>query len=189
MLSYNQQYDISNGLFLTYDQHLDYRLLHSRHGKAVRDKMQVAFPYQKYESRNKQTFILSCIYVMFKKTPSSYRGMVSELKELHLKEITTFKHDIMHYQEFIKKDINYLIQNFGGVITSDKILREYLSGNIKFYTLWFYYLLNPDEDIEQLKTSRVFSHVYRKLKFIMMFLTFSEEATNDINILFNKMEL
>ncbi len=189
MLNFNTQYDISNGLYITYDTHLDYRLLHSKHGKGVRDKIQNTFPYHKYEGRNRQTFILACLYIIFKKTPSSYRGMILELKELNLKEITTFKHDIMNYQDLMKVDIHYLIKNFGGVITGDQMLREYTSGNIKFYTLWFYYLINPNEDIEKLKASSVFSHIYRKLKFIMMFLTFSQEAINDIKILFDKMEL
>lgn len=189
MLSYRQQYDISNGLFLTYDQHMEHRLLHSKHGQGVRDKMQNSFPYRKFESRNRETFIMGCLYIIFINTPSSYRSMINELKDIEMKDIATFKHDIMHYQTFIKKDIAYLVQNYGGIITSDKILREYLSGKIKFYTLWFYYQLNPNEDIEKLKDSRVFSHVYRKLKFIMMFLTFSQDAVNDIQIIFNQMEL
>ena len=174
---------------MTFDQHLDHRLLHSRHGQGVRDKLQSSFPYRRFESKNKQTFILACLYIIFKKTPSSYRGMVLELKEIDMKEVSAFKHEIMHYNDLIKLDINYLIKNFGGVLTGDKMLREYLSNNIKFYTLWFYYLINPNEDIEKLKNSRVFSHVYRKLKYIMMFLTFSEESVNEIELLFTKMEL
>ena len=189
MLSYKQQYDISNGLFLTWDNHLEKRLLHSNHGQKVRDKIKSAFPYYKYESRNRETFILGCLYIIFKKTPSSYRAMIAELKDLELKEISKFKHDIMYYQDFIKQDLSYLIENHGGVISSDKMLREYTSGKIKFYTLWFYYQFNPDEDIEKLRNSRVFSHIYRKLKFMMMFLTFSEDSVKDVRILFNKMEL
>ena len=189
MLNYNQQYDISNGLFITYDKQLDHRLLHTSHGESVREKMKMSFPYQKYESRNRETFILTCIYIMFKKTPSSYRSMVSELKEVNMKDISKFKHDIMYYKYFIKQDISYLIKNYGGAISSQNVITEYNKGNIKFYTLWFFFKLNPNEDIEKLKESRVFSHIYRKLNFIMLFLTFSEEAINEISTIFNQMEL
>ena len=189
MLSYNQQYDISNGLFLTYDRQMDRRLLHTSHGKAVRDKMQISFPYKKFEARNRETFIMACIFIMFKKTPSSYRAMVSELKDIDMKDISKFKHDIMYYQDFIQQDIKYLTKNYGGVITSQNILNEYIQGKIKFYTLWFYYKMNPNEDIEQLKQSRVFSHVYRKLQFIMLFLTFSDDAVENVKELFNHLEL
>lgn len=189
MLQYNQQYDISNGLFLTYDRQMDHRLLHTSHGQGVRDKMKTSFPYQKFESRTRETFILACVYIMFKLTPSSYRAMVVELKEIEMKDISKFKHDIVHYKDFMQQDIKYLIKNYGGVITSQNVLNEYINGKIKFYTVWFYYKLNPAEDIEALQKSRVFSHIYRKLTFIMLFLTFSEDAVKEIKQVFNQMEL
>ncbi|MCK5537937.1 MAG: hypothetical protein KAI79_14010 [Bacteroidales bacterium] len=189
MLNYDQQYNIANGLFLTYDQQMDKRLLHTSHGKAVRDKMEGMFPYRKYESRTRETFILACLYIIFTNTPSSYRALVTELKELDIKEIASFRFKINNYHDLMKADIIYLTKELGGTLNSNKMINEYISGNIQFYTLWFYFMFNPKEDIETLKSSRVFSHVYRKLKFIMMFLTFSQEAVNDIQILFNEMEI
>jgi len=189
MLNYHQQYDISNGIFITYDQQLDYRLLHSRHGQNVREKMKNIFPYKKYESINKETFILTCIYIMFTKSPSSYRSMVGELREIDLKEITKFKSTILNYNDYIQKDIKYIISEYGGNVTYQNLVRDFLDKKIQFYTLWFFILFSPDIDINILKESRVFRHIYKKLTFIMLFLTFKKESIDNLNRIFNQIKL
>ena len=189
MLSYHKQYDLSNGIFLTYDHQMDYRLLHSKHGQTVREKMKNTFPYHKYESIDKETFILSCIYIMFTKSPSSYRGLVSELRELNLKEVSTFKMTILNYNDYIQRDITYIISEYGGNATYQNIVRDFLDKKVQFYTLWFFILFNPDIDINELKKSRVFSHIHKKLTFIMLFVTFKQESIDNLNKVFNQIKL
>ena len=189
MLPYNKQYDLANGIFLTFDQQLDYRLLHSRHGAGVRDKMKMSFPYHKYEAVTKETFLLSCVYIMFTKAPSSYRGLVNELRDLDLKEISKFKASIINYNDYIQKDIKYIIKEYGGNVNYQNLIRDFIDKKIQFYTLWFYLVFAPDVDIEILKESRVFSHVYRNLKFIMQFLTFKQESVDNLSKVFNQIKL
>jgi len=185
MLTYEKQYDVANGIFITYDSQLDYRLLHSKHKKGTRDKMKTMFPYQKWESRTKETFVLSCLYIMFHKTPSSFRSFVNELREVDLKEVSKFKHKILNYMDYISRDVKNLKEKYGGSISHQEILKEYVDGNIEFFTAyWFVKLSNKDW-----KPGRTFAHIMRKLNFIMLFLTFKDEAVNKIRELFEEIDL
>lgn len=185
MLSYNQQYDIANGIFITYDSQLDYRLMHSKHKRSTRERMKISFPYHKWETRTKETFVLACIYVIFTKTPSSFRAFVEELREVDLKEVGKFKHIILNYQDFMAKDVRYLKEEFGSSIDPQKVLTAYINGKIQFYTAWWYIKLNH----EDFKPGRTFSHILRKLKFVMLFLTFKQESVDRMKELFNQIEI
>lgn len=188
MLSYNQQYDISNGIFLTYDSQLEKRLLHSRHGEGVRSKMKNLFPYHKYETTTKENFVMTCVYIMFTKSPSSFRGMVSELREVEEKEVQDFKYKILNYNDYIGKDIEYLKNNYGNC-TYQQAFRAFVDKKINFFTLWFYILFNPDINRDTIRKSRSLAHILRKIEFIMKFLTFKQESVERIGILFKELEL
>ena len=185
MLSFNQQYDIANGIFITYDSQLDYRLLHSKHKQKTRESTKMFFPYQKWETRTKETFVLACIYVMYKKTPSSFRSFLGELREVDLKEVAKFKHIILNHQDFMAKDVAYLKETFGGGVEPQQVLKAYLDDKIQFYTAWWFIKLKH----EDWKPGRTFGHVLRKLKFVMLFLTFKEESVKRMRELFDEIEL
>lgn len=185
VLSYNQQYDIANGIFITYDSQLDYRLMHSKHKAGTRDNLKNSFSYHRWEDRTKETFVLACIYVVFTKTPSSFRAMVSELREIDLKDITKFKHIIMNNQDFMAKDTAYLKETYGSSIDPQKVMKDFADGNIQFYTAWWYVKLQHEDWVP----GRTFTHVLRKLRFVMLFLTFKEESVQRIRQLFDQIEL
>lgn len=185
MLSFNQQYDIANGVYLTYDSQLDYRLLTSKHKQGTRKNMEMSFPYHKYEDKTKELFVLACIYVMYTKTPSSYRAFVEELREVEIKDVGSFKHKIMNYQDYIAKDVAYLKKEYGSALDPQKVLTEFLDNKIQFYTASWYIRVHADD----WKPGRTFTHVMRKLKFVMLFLTFKEESVKTIKGLFSQIEI
>ena len=185
MLSYNQQYDIANGIFITYDSQLDYRLMHSKHKSGTRENVRMLFPYQKWETRTKEVFVLACLYVVFTKTPSSFRSFVSELREVSMKEISKFKHIILNNQDFLAKDASFLQKTYGSSVDPQKVLKEYVDGKIQFYTAWWFIKLNHEDFVP----GRTFSHILRKLKFIMLFLTFKEDSIQRIRELFKQIEI
>ena len=185
MLSYNQQYDIANGIFLTYDSQLDYRLMHSKHKQGTRENMKMSFPYHKWEDKTKEIFVLACIYVIYTKTPSSYRAFVEELREVEMKSVASFKHIIMNNQDYIAKDVSYLKNTYGNTIDPQKVLAEFLDGKIQFYTAHWYLRIFKDDWVP----GRTFTHVMRKIRFVMLFLTFKEESVQTIKGLFSQIEI
>ena len=170
MLNYHTQYGLANGIFITFDSQLSYRLLHSKHGQAVREKMLNQFPSSRYETATRENFILTCVYLIFTKSVSSYRGLVEELRNVEDRDVAVFKNTIMNYQQLIRKDIELLRQKYGTGITFAQVLKEFSEKNINFYTVHFFILFNPDVKKDDLRQSRVYGHVIRKLEFIMKFL-------------------
>ena len=183
MLNFYQQYDIAHGIFITYDSNLDRRLLHSKHKQETRDKLKAVFPYRKWESRKKETFVLACVYVIFTKSPSSFRKMVSELRDLDLKEVALFKHRIMSYEKYIAQDVNFLRETYGKP-TPEQVLKEYADKKIQFYTAWWFIKFYDKE----WKPNRTQTHMLRKLKFIHLFLSFKEESVAKIKQTLQKVE-
>jgi len=188
MLNYWTQYNISNGIFLCYDQKLKMRMLSSKHGESPREKMKNVFPYRKYEGTTKENFVLLSLFIMFTKTPSSFRGFVSEIANADMKEAMKFKQDILQYDNNIKRDVKYLQDKYMDELTVQKVFREFNAKKIKFYTAWFY-LNFCGEDIEALSKSRIIGHTIRKLRFVMLYVTFKDESVNKIKSLMDILEL
>lgn len=189
MLSFRQQYDISNGIFITYDRQLDKRLYHSNHKEGTRDKLKSLFPHHQYETTTKENFITTCIYVIFHNTPSSYRGLVTELREVNQKDVIEFKNRILNYNDYLGKDIKFLRDNYGGNLGYQQVFREFLDKKIQFYTVWFYIMFHPEINRDEIRKSRTLSHVLRKLEFIMLFLTFKDESVKRVENLFKELEI
>lgn len=188
MLHYSQQYDISNGVFITFDQQLKQRMFKSNHKQATRDKLKTFFPHNKFDTMTKENFVMTCIYIMFTKTPSSYRGLVTELYEVTTEEVQDFKYRILNYDSYIGKDIRHMNETYGASITYQQVFREFLDGNYQFYSVWFFIMFNPKINRDEIRKSRALSHVLRKLEFIMLFLTFKQESVQRIKILFDGLE-
>jgi hypothetical protein len=117
MLTFNQQYDIANGIFLTFDKNLPVRKMTSNHSQQVRDKARVSFPYTKFESWTKERFAISVIYIMYKKNPPSFKNLGQMLYELDEKEVKSFKSDIVNYNLYVAKDVDYLVQIYNSLPT------------------------------------------------------------------------
>jgi len=185
VLSFNQQYDIAHGIFITYDTQLDKRLLHSRHKNATRENAKMFFPHQKWEAKTKELFVLSCLYIMFTKTPSSFRALLGELREVDIKDVAQFKHKIINNYDYISKDTQFLKEKYGSSITEQIILKEFIDNNIQFFTAYWFVKLSKGDWVP----GRTFTHVMRKLNFIMLFLTFKEDAVDKIRGLFDQFEI
>ena len=188
MLSYHQQYGIANGIFITYDSQLDGRLLHSKHGEAVRDKAKPMFPHHKFETSTKENFILACVYIMYFNTPTSFRGLVENLREVDLKEVTLFKNSVLQYRENLVRDVDFIREAYGAGVTVQQLLNELSKRKNRFYTMHFFILFHPEIDIKVLKKSRVFGHIIRKLRFTMKFFTFRDESVDYVKSVFKKIE-
>ena len=159
--------------------------MHSKHKKPTRDKMEPMFPVDKWSSRKKETFVLACLHIMFYKTPSSYASLVTELRAFDIKKVAKFKHLIVYYADYMRKDVSYLKEAYGSGINTQNVLSAFVNKDIEFYTAWWFIKLN-DEDF---KPNRTYTHLLNRLKFIMLFLTFKEESIQNIKTLFNQFEL
>jgi hypothetical protein len=175
-------YQISHGMFLTYHNSLDYKLLHTNHKLKTIEKFESQFPVEKFKRKTKETFIVSCLYVIFTKAPSSFYKMVEELKNLDFDDVIEFKRKIMDYERYIKRDINLIKEK--GFVTKNDIINMYIKNEIMFYTVYFY--LKFTNQFESLKNSRVHKLIYKKLKFIMLFLSFKKESIEKIRKLINE---
>jgi phosphoenolpyruvate synthase/pyruvate phosphate dikinase len=182
MLTFNQQYDIANGIFLTFDKNLPMRKMTSNHTQQVRDKARHYFPYTKFETWTKERFAITIIYIMYKKNPPSFKNLGQMLYELDEKEVKSFKSDIVNYNLYVAKDVDYLVQIYNSLPTIENIFFEYINGKIKFYTLWFY-LKKIDADMNELMESRIKGVILRKIKNLLLFVTFNAEKLDKINIL------
>jgi len=181
-MKYYDLYQISHGMFLTYQNSLDKRLLHTNHKKSTIDKFEAFFPVEKFRRKTKETFIVCCLYVIFNKTPSSFHKMVDELKNLDFDEVVEFKRKTMDYERYIKKDVNSLKEK--GFVTKNDVINMFIKNEIMFYTLYFY--LKFTDQFERLKDTRVHKVIYKKLKFIMLFITFKDESTQKIKNVINE---
>jgi hypothetical protein len=74
------------------------------------------------------------------------------------------------------------VQIYNSLPTIENIFFEYINGKIKFYTLWFY-LKKTDTNIEELMESRIKSVILRKIKNLLLFVSFNSEKLDKINIL------
>lgn len=182
MLHYNNQYDIANGIFLCFDKNLKVRKMTSNHSIQVREKAKSSFPYSKYNDWTKERFAIAIIYLMYKKKPPSFKNLIQMLYDLDEKEVKKFKSEIVNYDVLISKDVEFLVQKYNSKPSEEDMFFEYSSGNIKFYTLWFY-LNKIGTDIEKMMESRIKGVILRRIKSLLLFVSFKSEKIDKINIL------
>ncbi len=176
MLSYQEQYGIAAGCYFAFsNKNNKKRVLSVNHGKAKRDKMKKVFPYRNYEEYSKENFIISVLYVMFTKKPSSLMSAVQELKELDQKEAMKFKNEIIHYNKYLRDDIEMLKIEEGNNISFDYIKQKYRQDEIKWYTFYFYILVKG-VDTKELESSRVDGFLYNNIKKLLLYVTFSQKS-------------
>jgi hypothetical protein len=180
MINYTNQYDITNGIFLCFDKELKVRKLTANHSQQVRDKQKSSFPYQKFETWTKENFVIMVLYVMFNKKPPSFKSLLQMMREVDKKDITNFRAEIVNYSQIMSRDIEGLFSKFGGKISVEEAFNEYQQGRIKFYTLWFY-LQKSGANLEEIETSRIKGALLRRIKSLMLYVTFKQESVDKIN--------
>ena len=182
MLSFDQQYSLANGIFLTFDKNLPIRKMTSNHSIQVKEKAKTYFPYMKYQEWTKERYAIAVIYLMYKKKPPSFKNLIQMLYDLNEKEVNSFKSEIVNYVAHICKDVDFLVQKYKSKPSIEDIFFEYSSNNIKFYTLWFY-LKKINADFEILYESRVKNVILKRIQNLLLFVSFNEEKLKKIDIL------
>lgn len=174
-MTYDEQYDIFGGIFNTFDKSSNKKMMSVRHGRKKRDEVKPMFPYRKYESYTKSVFILACLYVNFVKMPSSVMSAIEELQNVSMKDIQLFKDNIVQYRKYLKDDIHNLINEFGTNVSFEQITETYRNGHIQWYT-WYFYLTVSGYDLEELEKSRINGILYKRIKTLLMFVSFSQDS-------------
>ena len=174
MLQYSDMYNITAGIFTAFKQNKGKRLLTIRHPKSKRDYMERIFPVNKYSEWTKENFIIAVLYVNFYKSPSSLHSCIEHLRDLNKDNVFRFKNEILNYRKFLQEDIERL------KISSEHINQEYMTSQyrnskIMWYTYYFY-MINSGADIESLEKSRINGYLVKKIKNLLLYITFSEKS-------------
>lgn len=174
-MTYDEQYDIYHGIFMTFDKNSKKKTMAVRHGQKKRDEVKAMFPWRQYEHYTKSVFILACLYVNFVKMPSSAISGIQDLANTSMHDIQLFKDSIIQYKKYLKDDLNKLSQQFGTNVKFDDITNAYRQGEVKWYT-WYFYLSVSGQDVNKLERSRINGLLYKKIKSLLLFVSFSQES-------------
>jgi hypothetical protein len=184
MLNFSVQYNIAQGIFLAFKNNVKKKQLSVSHPEEVRNRYKYSFP-TKYQTYTKENFISLCLYICFKKSPSSFNRFLELINRVEFKDVLLFKNTIINYRHFLAEDTNFINSNYGSgsVIT---LFKEYNKGKIQWYTLWFY-LKYSNYDIVGL------SHIQKvqinRIKTLLLYVTFSETSLSFVKTLFNESTL
>ena len=180
MLSYSQQYDLVAGIYFAFsNKKANKRTLSVSHGKEKRDNMKLVFPYNHYEGFTKENFIVSVLYIMFTKKPSSLMSAVQDLKELDVKKAMQFKNEIIHYRKYLLDDIERLKIEEGTNIPFSIIKDKYRKNEIKWFTFYFFIIVKG-VNVQELEKSRVDGFLYNNIKKLLLYVTFSEKSIMEV---------
>jgi len=176
---------------LTFDKKLKRPKLKVKHSNEVIQKYALMFPYIKFESTTRNLFISTCLFIMFKRTPSSFYAMMERLRDVDPKDVREFLYEIKSYQQNIQLDIDYIMSIYQNNVDTNDVFNEYQRKKIHFYTLWFYIKSLEKHDPERVnfKNSRIHMIIYNKLSSLMLFLKFKPESIEKIEMMYNTMEL
>lgn len=190
MLSFNEQYNVLHGIFITFSTNSNKRILVSKHKSEVRDKAKVIYPYHRYETWTKENLVVLSLYIMLEKSPSSFMGMLQYLIDDEAnKKVKYFKDIIMNYKTYITDDVNKIYEMFGEKPTFDAMFKLYTDKEIKFYTLWWF-LKYSDTNIDDICNLRVKGTIIKRIKQMNLFLTFKESNLENIKkLLETKLDL
>jgi hypothetical protein len=185
LLQFSELYNISQGIFLAFKHNAKKRQLSVKHSEKAMNRFKYSIP-SRFETYTKENFILTCLYICFKKSPSSYDSFLEVLKEIDFnKDVYKFKDSIINYKGYLNSNINYIRENYGAGNTNT-LFKEYMKNNIQFYTLWFY-LKYKNVDLDLL--SNIQSIHINKIKVFLLYVTFSESSLLNIQQLFNESSL
>ena len=116
-----------------------------------------------FESYDKKFMLFLSLFVIHKYLPQNFRTFLTHLKENldNRKEYFKFKLYLQNPYEYIKKDIEYLIENHIK-LDENEILKIYQDKKISFYT---FYMLLKDK-----KVGIVSSEILKSINYILQFL-------------------
>jgi hypothetical protein len=174
-------YNISQGIFLANKNQAKQRQLSVGHSEKVRERFRYMFP-SRYANYTKENFILTCLWINYAKSPSSFDRFLDILKDLEFNTtVLHFKDSIINYRFHLSNDIGLLKSTYGKP-SIQQIFYEYDNKKIQFYTLWFYLKYMDNEftpsNIQQLQLN--------KIKILLLYLTFSEQSLEHIKSLFSE---
>lgn len=185
MLQFNEQYNVLHGIYITFTNNSNHRILVSKHKAGVREKVKSIYPYKRYETWTKENLILLGLSIMLEKKPSSFQSMLQELiDDENDEKVKRFKDIIMNYKSYITQDVNMIIETYGEKPSFDDMFKLYTDKKIKFYTLWWY-LKFTDADIDSICSMRVKGNIIKRIKQMSLFLTFKESNLVKIKEMLN----
>jgi len=175
-ISYFDMYNTSAGIQLAFTNNKsNKRLLSVSHKEPKRERMKKIFPESKFKSWTKENFIIANLYINFNKSPSSLEGAFEFLADVEDKEVFAFKNEIINYRKFLIEDINRIKVEEGNNPGLDYMIDEYRRNKIKWYTFYFY-LIVSGTDLEKLSKSRLNGYLLKKIKKLLLYVTFSEKS-------------
>jgi hypothetical protein len=124
----------------------------SKKGKRIKDvyiteNNKKLLPFlETFQNYDRKFLLLLSLFVIYKYHPQDFRSFLEKLKENfnERKEYFQFKLLLQRPYEFIKKDIEYLLENHINV-NENEIFQLFQQGKISFYT--FYMLLKDKENL------------------------------------------
>jgi Fe2+ or Zn2+ uptake regulation protein len=183
-LSYFEMYNAAAGIYMTFSNTSKNkkRLLTVKHTENKRQKMKSVFPVNKYKLWTKENFIIACLYVNFKKSPSSLYKAIEFLDEIEDSEVHKFKNEILYYKKYVKEDMDHVLITEGTGVSTDFMIKEYRNNNIQWYTLHFF-LLAKNESLDDYLSSRVNAKLIRSIKNLLLYITFSDKSVQNMKSL------
>jgi len=182
MLSYNKQYQILAGIHYAFTNETKERILHVSHSVQKQEKMKPFLSSTKYESKTTQNFIIIALYSSFTNNFTSLHDLfvhVSSYTDQDIKRIMRWKSKIQNYNLYLSKDITYLQDNYGGLPDYQTLIGDYRKGNIRWFTM-YYALVYSDANLENMKKSRRFGKMLRKIEVLTLYITFNENTLQNM---------
>lgn len=174
-LSYDLMYNATAGIQLAFTTKTSSRLLSVNHRTKKRNQMLKIFPVNTFDTWTKENFILANLYINFTKAPSSLQSTIEFLKDVDEKEVYKFKNEIINYKDFLIQDIKRIKLEEGDNPGIDYMIQEYRNNKIKWYTFYFY-LVVSGSDIEKIQRSRLNGYLIKKIKKLLLYVSFSDKS-------------
>ena len=179
MLSYDEQYNISNGIFLTFQSNKGIKIVSVRHNTKKRERMKI-FYKNKWCEYSRDLFTLLCLYVMYKHYPSSIESALSYMDNYDRDDLLVFKNKFTYCNKYISQDVDYMKSSYQDIGVNE-IFEAYLHSKIQFYTLFFF--LSYYEDYDQDSLTNIQKAILHRIKPLFLYIKFSELVVKNIKIL------
>jgi len=168
-MTYKEIYTIGQTLIQSYNYNKKLKGING-----FSNKFREITPIHRYEEWSNKYFTLYSIYLIYKYSITNFGSYIERLKSDETKEFLKWKNDILIYKDYIKNDLSFLKNKYG--LLDERCINDYIEGKIKFYTL--YCILRQKDKLEDLKQSRVYGQVIKKIEFVMLFLNIDCEITD-----------
>ena len=118
----------------------------------------------RYDVYDRKFILFLSLFVIYKYYPQSFKTFLDKMSENleNRNEYFKFKKLLKHPYDFIKQDLEYVIENHFE-ISETKLLELYRNNKISMYT---FYMLLKDKNIE----SMLVKEILKSIKYILLFL-------------------